>query len=86
MSDYLHKITSQASEATAAKVGAVMAYGGSGGAMTAGAARILGMTSDQWSIVGVMAGIVIGALGLLVNAYFKWREDQRRIEHWAQKK
>ena len=86
MSDYLHKLGSQASETTAAKVGAVMAYGGSGGAMTTGAAKILGMTSDEWSIVGVIGGLVIAAIGLGVNTYFKIREDRRRIAHWAEKK
>lgn len=85
MSEHFQRLGAQISEATAAKIGAVMAYGGSGGAVTAGAAKFMGMTTDGWSIAGVVAGILIGAAGLVVNIYFKWREDRRRIEHWAGK-
>lgn len=36
------------------------------------------------SEAGVVFGIVLGVVGLLVNLYFKWRDDKRQqIEHEA---
>jgi hypothetical protein len=45
--------------------------------------EVLGLTPMQWSVVGVIGGIVIGLLGVAVNAYFGWRRlrmDERRAK------
>lgn len=59
------------------KVSAVAAYGGSGTAVVSGAAEYLGLTPGEWQIVGIIGGLVIGVLGLIVNAginaFFNWQ-------------
>lgn len=32
---------------------------------------VFGLTTSQWSAVGVIGGLVIALLGLVVNIYFK---------------
>lgn len=49
----------------AEKASAVAAYGGGGTAV------YFGLTPGEWQAIGVLAGILIGVLGLLVNVYFK---------------
>lgn len=56
-----------------AKAGTAIAMTGGSGAVVAG------INLSDW---GVIAGIVIGLLGLLVQLYFKWREDQRQERYW----
>lgn len=56
-----------------AKTGTAIAMTGGSGAVVAG------INLSDW---GVIAGIVIGVLGLLVQLYFKWREDQRQVRYW----
>lgn len=48
-------------------------YAGSAGAAASGLAgdAVLGLTTSQWSVVGVMGGLVIALLGFVVNIYFK---------------
>lgn len=48
-------------------------YGGSSVAVMSGLVSdtVLGLTTSQWSVVGVIGGLVIGLIGVLVNAYFK---------------
>jgi hypothetical protein len=53
----------------------VATYGGSGTMM------YFGLTPGEWQIVGVLGGLLIGVLGLVVNAYFQWKRlelDQGR--------
>lgn len=45
---------------------------GIGIATTAGATKLLGLTPDQWAIVGVIAGIVIGGIGLVAKLWMDW--------------
>lgn len=54
------------------KASTVATYGGSGAALASGAAKFLGLSPDEWSIVGVVGGLVIGAIGLGIKTYFEW--------------
>lgn len=59
------------------KASATVAYGGGG------AAVFFGLTTSEWQVVGVIGGLVIGAIGLLVNVAFKfmhYRLTQRTLE------
>lgn len=59
------------------KASAVAAYGGGGTAVVSGAANFLGLTPGEWQVVGVLGGLVIGAIGLAFNVWLGWRRDQR---------
>lgn len=62
------------------KVSSTAANGGAGVAVVSGGVQgvelILGMTPSQWSVTGVIGGLLIGVVGLMVNAYFQWRRAQ----------
>jgi hypothetical protein len=47
------------------KASAVAMYGGSGGAI------VFGLTPGEWSVVGVIAGIVVAVIGLAINVIYK---------------
>lgn len=63
------------------KLSEAATYGGGGTAVVSGAVmgvqKVLGLTQAEWGVVGVIGGLVIGALGLILNAYFQWRREQR---------
>lgn len=59
------------------KASSIATYGGGGTALASGAAKFMGMTPDEWSIVGVVGGLVIGAIGLAVKTYFEWLRFKR---------
>lgn len=62
-------------DAAMAATGSKMTYAGAGTSVTGWA-----LSSE----VGVLAGIIIGVVGLAVNTYFRWKEDRRRqVEHEA---
>lgn len=58
-------------EAAIAAVGSKVTYAGSGGSVLAW------MTSNEG---GVMIGVLVAVVGLVVNVFFKWREDRRQQE------
>jgi hypothetical protein len=47
------------------KASAAAMYGGSGSAV------MFGMTPSEWSVIGVIVGIVIAVVGFAVNVWFK---------------
>lgn len=53
------------------KLSTAATYGGSGVAV------FFGFTPGEWQIIGIIGGLVIGAAGLLVNAYFQWQRFKR---------
>lgn len=55
------------------KLATAATYGGSAGAAASGMASdaVFGLTTSQWSAVGVIGGLVIALLGFAVNIYFK---------------
>lgn len=55
------------------KTASVATYGGASGAIASGLASdtVLGLTTSQWSVVGVIGGLLIALLGFAVNVYFK---------------
>lgn len=53
----------------ASDVASKIAYTSSGAGLVIG-----GLSINEWAAV---AAIVVGGLTLLVNVYFKWRQDQR---------
>jgi uncharacterized membrane protein len=55
----------QATEAAVTKAATAAQYVGSGGAL------VFGLTANQWSVLGIIAGIVIALLGFLVNWYYR---------------
>lgn len=58
------------------KASATVAYGGGS------AAVYFGLTAGEWQVVGVIGGLVIGAVGLVVNVAFKfmhYRLTERRL-------
>lgn len=60
------------------KVANVAQYGGAGVAGVSGAKNlVLGLTTDEWSVVGIVVGICIGLAGFAVSTWFQWRRDQR---------
>jgi hypothetical protein len=60
-------------QAAVAAIGSKAAYGGGGTAF------ISGLISNE---VGVIVGIVVGVTGLLVNWYYKAKQDRRdQVEH-----
>lgn len=67
----------EATDQLGAKIGATLAYGGSGGAV------FFGLTVNE---LGVVVGIFTAVTGLAVNFYFKWREDQRQEQYWADRR
>lgn len=73
--DRPHEIASQTLDATIAAAGSKATYAGSG------------MTVGGWLVsseFAVLAGIVIGVAGFLVNWYYKHRQHEReRLEHEA---
>lgn len=62
------------------KVSHAAMNGGAGVAVVSGGYSgveyVLGLTPSQWSAVGVIGGLVIGLLGLAVNAYFQWKRSK----------
>lgn len=63
-------------------IDATLAAAGSKATYTGAGASLVGwLTSSE---AGVIFGIVLGVIGLLVNLYFKHRDDKRQqIEHEA---
>lgn len=57
-------ISEQAGEVLA-KVGTGAQYVGGGSAF------VFGLTPSEWSVIGVLGGLFIGALGYITNTYFK---------------
>lgn len=55
------------------KAATAATYSGSAGAVMSGLAgdTVLGLTTSQWSAVGVIGGLVIAVLGFIANIYFK---------------
>lgn len=55
------------------KASAAATYGGGGTAV------VFGLTPSEWSVIGVIGGLVIAFLGFVVNAvfqYLKWKREQ----------
>lgn len=53
------------------KASAAAMYGGSTGAV------VFGLTSSEWSVVGIIVGIVVAVAGLAVNTAFQWLRYKR---------
>jgi hypothetical protein len=53
------------------KASAAAAVGGGG------AAVYFGLTAGEWQIIGVVGGLLIGLLGLVINAAFQWLRFRR---------
>jgi len=67
----------EAGATAASKVASVVTYGGSASAAATGVAgaitteTVFGFTPDEWTVIGVVGGLLIGFLGFCVNVYFK---------------
>lgn len=53
------------------KASSIAAFGGGTTAF------VFGLTPGEWQVIGIVGGLVIGVLGLLVNAFFQWKKFQR---------
>lgn len=56
------------------KASAVAAYGGGTTAV------YFGLSAGEWQVLGVLGGLVIGAIGLAVNTFFKWKHYRLAVE------
>lgn len=66
-----------------AKAASAATYTGGGSAFVSGSAAaavpaaandvVFGLTTSQWSVVGILGGLVIGLLGFLATLYFERR-------------
>lgn len=59
------------------KTSAIVTQVGGGTAFASGATYVLGLTPAEWSVIGVLGGLVIGFAGFAFNAWLGWRRDQR---------
>jgi hypothetical protein len=51
---------------------------GSAGAAMAGKEHLIwGLTTDEWSVLGVIGGLLVGLIGLVLNTYFQWKRSVR---------
>lgn len=57
-------------------------YGGAALAVGSAAPKYLGFTLDEWSVIGIIAGIVIGFLGFLFGQLTNWyfRSQHLKLE------
>ena len=46
---------------------------------------IAGLTLDEWQAVGVIGGLVLGALTFATNLYFKCKHDKRLSKQYRSK-
>ncbi len=69
----LSQQTTEAGATVLNKTATAATYGGSAGAAMSGLASdaVFGLTTSQWSVIGVIGGLVIALLGFAVNFYFK---------------
>lgn len=70
-------------DTVAAKVATAAQWGGAAVAGGSGGARILGLTTSEWSVVGVLSGIVVAVIGLAVNILYRerhYRLVKKRID------
>lgn len=62
------------------KVSHAAMNGGAGVAVASGSYSgveyVLGLTPSQWSVIGVIGGLLIGLVGLAVNTYFQWKRSK----------
>jgi len=58
-------IVQRGTEAAVSKAATTATYAGSSGAV------IFGLSTSEWSVVGVIGGLIIAFLGFVVNVYFK---------------
>ena len=56
------------------KVASGVVYGASAG--TVANSILTRYSPDEWSAIGIIGGLVIAALGLVVTAFFKWRDHK----------
>lgn len=54
-----------ATEAVITKAATAATYGGAGGAV------VFGLTPSEWSVIGVIGGLLIALAGYLTNTWFK---------------
>jgi hypothetical protein len=59
------------------RVASAAMYGGATLSAGSGATMFLGLTSTEWQVAGVVAGICIGVAGLLANIIFQWLRFRR---------
>lgn len=56
------------------RIATITSYGGAGTAVVSGGtALVFGLTAVQWSVIGVIGGLVIGLLGFGFNAWIALR-------------
>lgn len=50
---------------------------GSGAAVVGSGARLLGLSVDEWTIVCMVGGLLVGVLGLVIKTVFDWLRYRR---------
>jgi hypothetical protein len=60
------------------KVSATATQAGAGVALASGVELVFGLTPGEWSVLGVIGGLLIGVAGYLTNLYYlRKRNDSR---------
>lgn len=67
-------------EETITKAATAAQYAGAGGAVVSGAAPVFGFTPSEWSVIGVIGGLLIALAGYLTTAWFKHQHLKLAIE------
>jgi hypothetical protein len=80
-SEFEPRATRVASNTMYVAAAASAASGGSAAATsttvpTIPAELIFGLTANEWSVIGVIGGLVIALAGYLTNVYFKLRQEK----------
>ncbi len=60
-----------ASEAAAAKAATAATYVGGGTAALSGAAKVFGLTQDEWAVLGIIGGLLVGVAGLVIQWWYR---------------
>jgi hypothetical protein len=69
----------ETAEAAQRAASAVM-YGGAGVSAASGGSMFIGVSVAQWQIVGIFGGLVLGLLGLVVNAAINFYFQYKRLK------
>jgi hypothetical protein len=78
----MNYLPQEATEAAITKVALTVQNAGAAVAVGSGTAnafnQVLGLTPSQWTVVGIIGGLVVGAIGMLanvaINAWFKHQQ------------
>ena len=66
--------------AAAGKVASAATYVGSGTAFVSGAAEVFGFTPAEWSVIGVIGGLLVAVVGAVVNLIYRHKHYRLAVQ------